>query len=133
LVLPRAVIDRYGGTNDTLRLDLRAPRKEDLGDLGLTVVAGKEGPSGTLLIRLRTAQGGVVRTEWLDGPAKSWFPGVEPGSYRVELIEDRNGNGRWDTGDVSTGRQPERTWWRPAPVTIRAGWTIEESWTVDGP
>ena len=133
LVLPKAVMDRYGGTNDTLRLELRARRKEELGDLGLTVVAGTEGPSGALLVRLRTAQGGVVRTERLEGPAKCWFPGVEPGSYRLELIEDRNGNGRWDTGDLATGRQPERTWWRPAPVTIRAGWTIEETWTVDGP
>lgn len=37
------------------------------------------------------------------------FNYVAPGDIRFRVIEDMNGNGRWDTGNVVERRQPERT------------------------
>ena len=36
------------------------------------------------------------------------FNYVAPGEIKFRIIEDTNGNGRWDTGDVVLRRQPER-------------------------
>ena len=36
------------------------------------------------------------------------FNYVNPGEIRLRIIEDKNGNGRWDAGDVIKGLQPER-------------------------
>lgn len=132
-LLPKAVTDVYGGTNDTLRLKVVRPRPEDLGRLTVTVAGGAQGPAGDLLLRLRTTQGGIQRDVRMHGPERATFEGVDPGTYRLELVEDRNGNGRWDPGSLRGERQPERTWTRGATVTVRAGWAIEETWTVDGP
>lgn len=37
------------------------------------------------------------------------FNFVPAGEIRFRVVEDRNGNGRWDTGDLVARRQPERT------------------------
>ena len=36
------------------------------------------------------------------------FNYVTPGDIRLRIIEDKNGNGKWDAGDVIAGLQPER-------------------------
>ena len=36
------------------------------------------------------------------------FNYVAPGDIRLRIIEDKNGNGKWDAGDVIAGLQPER-------------------------
>ena len=36
------------------------------------------------------------------------FNFVSPGDIRLRVIEDTNGNGQWDSGDVISGLQPER-------------------------
>ena len=37
------------------------------------------------------------------------FNYVPPGEIKFRLVEDMNGNGKWDTGNVVERRQPERT------------------------
>lgn len=41
----------------------------------------------------------------VDGLAEFYY--VTPGNYYVRVIDDRNGNGIWDTGDYSLDLQPE--------------------------
>jgi uncharacterized protein (DUF2141 family) len=47
-----------------------------------------------------------------------------PGNYHIEIIEDRNNNGRWDEGDFLRGLQPERRYWRKDAVQIKPNWDI---------
>jgi len=41
-------------------------------------------------------------------PGEVQFNYVPAGEIKFRIIEDRNGNGKWDTGDVVLRRQPER-------------------------
>lgn len=50
---------------------------------------------------------------------------LEPGPYRFYLIEDRNGNGIWDTGDLKLRRQPERAYPLGDPIELKAGWELQ--------
>jgi uncharacterized protein (DUF2141 family) len=48
-----------------------------------------------------------------------------PGEYEVRVLYDRNGNGRWDTGNFWEKKQPERVVARKQRLTIRQNWDNE--------
>ena len=52
------------------------------------------------------------------------FKRLRPISYRLRLLKDKNGNGRWDGGDYETGRQPEEFWYYPEAISIRSNWEV---------
>ncbi len=56
---------------------------------------------------------------------KAVFDYIEPKSYRLKVIFDRNGNGEWDTGNYLEGRQPEKVWFHEKEVEIKEGWDLE--------
>lgn len=44
------------------------------------------------------------------------------------MFIDVNGNGVWDTGDLSTKRHPEEVYYYPRKFTLKANWEFEETW-----
>jgi hypothetical protein len=60
-------------------------------------------------ILLLTDASGKTMQELKDVTAGKYrFNYVVPGEIRLRIIEDKNGNGKWDAGDVIAGLQPER-------------------------
>ena len=53
------------------------------------------------------------------------------GKYGARLINDRNGNGLWDTGDYDLKIQPEEVYYYPQIINLKVMWKIEENWNVD--
>ncbi len=47
---------------------------------------------------------------------------LKPGKYLVKIIEDKNKNGIWDTGDLLKKEQPEYIYPFKDPINVRAGW-----------
>ncbi|MBP3455865.1 MAG: Ig-like domain-containing protein [Alistipes sp.] len=57
-----------------------------------------------------TNSSGAVQQELRDAVAGTYeFKYVTVGDVMVRVVEDANGNGEWDTGDMVLMRQPERT------------------------
>ena len=56
---------------------------------------------------------------------------LPPGSYRLRLFVDRNGNGRWDGGSLAPYAPPEPLQWLPASISVRARWEHEIEEAVD--
>ncbi len=50
--------------------------------------------------------------------------GMAPGKYSIELFEDLNRNGIWDTGNYHIRRQPEKKRLF-TPDNMRAAWELE--------
>ena len=50
---------------------------------------------------------------------------MRPGDYDIRVLYDRNGNGRWDTGNYWTRKQPERVVARKQRLNVRANWDNE--------
>lgn len=59
-----------------------------------------------------------------------FFPYLSAGKYYVRIIDDRNHNLRWDSGDPVVNLQPEEAFYYPKPITLKAAWGKEESWTI---
>lgn len=72
--------------------------------------------------------GGKVakRQRATDGKADFYF--VKPGTYYLYMFYDRNGDGRWTTGDFSTSRQGEEAFFYPGALELKAGWEITQTW-----
>lgn len=56
------------------------------------------------------------------------FEYLKPGDYYLRLFIDENGNGKWDTGDLRTHRHPEKVYYYPKKITLKANWEFEETW-----
>ena len=56
---------------------------------------------------------------------------AKPGKYKIRLILDRNGNRKWDTGDLGKSTQPEEVVYYDGVIEIRSNWDMEEIWNVD--
>ena len=73
----------------------------------------------------------VLQELYIEKPQVEYvFANVNPAKLRLRLIEDRNGNRRWDTGSFLQQRQPERVWYFPPIVELRANWEVEETWQL---
>ena len=56
------------------------------------------------------------------------FEYVQPAYVSFVLVEDRNRNHRWDSGDYRQGVQPERRWFFSKTIRVEADWRVEETW-----
>lgn len=54
------------------------------------------------------------------------FKNKEPGDYRIRILIDENNNGRWDGPDPKFEKNPERVYFHPKPISIRANWMVED-------
>ena len=64
----------------------------------------------------------------IDGRADFYY--LNPGKYAARLINDRNGNGEWDTGDYAKGIQPEEVYYFPKVVEYKALWDVDQNWDI---
>jgi hypothetical protein len=58
------------------------------------------------------------------------FPLLETGFYRVRVIYDLNGDGKWTTGDFTPGRQPEPVSYYPQELELTGGRELEQTWDI---
>lgn len=75
-------------------------------------------------------------------PLRQLYPGkerslvldrLEPGSYRLRLVDDRNRNGRYDPANYFAGEQPERVYNLQDEISVRSNWDLEINWLIEQP
>ena len=107
LTIPEgAITDVAGQTNDSIigRYTVLNPEK-----FATVLIHVKGRPDGTkYILQLLDANGGLKQEKRDVTTGDVRFNYVPAGEIRFRVIEDLNGNGRWDTGDLVARRQPER-------------------------
>ena len=102
--------------------------KEDYGNIKLHVAS--DGTSA-LIVQLIDEKKNVVRQQVMKGGGDAVFLNIRPAKYKVRVVVDTNGNGRWDTGDILLQRLPERVVYIPQTLNVRANWDFEETITIE--
>ncbi len=75
--------------------------------------------------------GSLDRAESVDNNGTADFYLLQPGDYYVGLLDDRNGNGTWDTGDYYTKTQPENVYFINRQFKLKADWYHEtDQWDI---
>jgi len=130
-VLPKAVRDRFGGHNDTLRMGIGRAAEGSTGTLRVQLGV-HTGTIGPFIVQLLDQQGRPVREQTITTPegAVVWER-LTPGNHTLRLIHDTNANGRWDTGSLRSALQPEPVWRYPEVVNVRAAWDLGVDWTLE--
>ncbi|MCX6325733.1 MAG: Ig-like domain-containing domain [Bacteroidia bacterium] len=85
---------------------------------------------GARIIQLLNNMEKLVSESLMKNDGKLVFPLLENGFYRVRVIYDLNSDGKWTTGDFTSGRQPEPVSYYPDEIEIKTGWEIEQDWDM---
>ena len=68
--------------------------------------------------------GRVFRSDQVDATHSPSFHQIEG------LVIDKNGNGKFDTGNYAEKRQPEDVYYYPKALKLKANWDVEQDWDV---
>lgn len=106
LYIPKkSITDVMGYQNDSTVVEFATFDPEKFATVSLNV---KGGGKSRYIILLTDNSGKTLQELKGVKSGKYRFNYVAPGDIRLRVIEDSNGNGKWDAGDVVLGLQPER-------------------------
>lgn len=119
-----AVTDIYGMHNDSLKIEVKVRALEEYSNLLLHLNV-----TDSAFVQLLDGGDGVKFTATVEN-GKVSFRNVPPGTYYARIVLDRNGNGRWDTGNYLRHLQPEEVYYYPQPLKLRRNWDVDQQWNI---
>ena len=127
---PGAVSDIYGRSNkDTLTSSFILAEESAFGILALKLEI-QEAPATPFVMQLISNQE-LVKEEIFTSPKMEFnYINIPAGDYKIKLIFDGNGNGRWESGNYYLKEQPEKIIFYEKALTVRANWEMEIEWIV---
>lgn len=125
---PDALADITGEGNDSITASLTVSKVEDYATLRLNVVPRREGD--VYILQLVNADGVLLREDRDVGAGEHTMYYVPAGDMRLRIIEDLNGNGEWDSGNLVERRQSERAEFykndeQEELFTTKTGWEFD--------
>ncbi len=107
LTIPEgAITDVAGLVNDSIIGKYTVADPEKFATVKITVKGTS--PGVKYIIQQLDANGGLKQEKRNVTAGECRFNYVPAGEIKFRIIEDKNGNGRWDTGNLVERRQPER-------------------------
>ncbi|MCC8424563.1 Ig-like domain-containing protein [Mucilaginibacter sp. UR6-11] len=82
------------------------------------------------VVELLNDQGNPLRSDVVTKKTKLTYRNYYIGKFSLRVIYDNNRNGKWDSGSVKEGRQPENIWVYDKIFTLRPNWDSEEAVTI---
>lgn len=123
-----AITGVMGHTNRKVRTELRIRNLNEYG----TLIANLLTKDTCMVVQLLNGSDRVVTQQRVSSSGVAEFYFLSPDIYYMRCFVDINGNGKWDVGDYGQGLQPERVYYFPKPMNVRAGWDVEQEWDVQG-
>lgn len=128
-ILPNGLTDIFGLTTDTIVLNYQIQERKNFGNLRLTVDSLKTEKHYVIQLLLKKE---LIKEFPVTG-VSTWtklFETIKPSTdYNVHIIRDRNGNGRWDTGNYDRKEQPELTF-SSQLNELKPNWDVEATVVV---
>lgn len=124
-----SVIWGYNGlTNDTVNVRFSTKTEKDYGNLLINYSVAD--PSCQYIVYLQNNRGNTIQQNIISSNQSVTYAHLDPGSYKIKVIKDRNNNGRWDTGNYGLKIQPEEIFFFDKSINIRGYWDIEEDFEL---
>ncbi len=120
-----SIVGLYGLFTNKIKKDMKVKTLEEYGQIFFNV----QGACPNAFVQLLSAQDKVLRTVKVkDGKADFYF--LNPAQYGARLIDDTNGNGKWDTGSYEEKRQPEMVYYYPLLLELKANFELTQEWDI---
>ena len=108
LMMPAGIFENIAReSNDTIKYSYTGADPEKFALLNINVKSTH--PKARYILQITNAQGKVQREVRDVKAGKYVLDYITAGDIMLRVVEDMNGNGKWDTGDMVLMRQPERT------------------------
>lgn len=125
-VFPMAFKDLYNRTNDTINLFFKTIPPNQYGNLILHYE--KQNKNEQHLIQL-IKEGLIINEKIVSSSSETIeYKNLSPGNYLLKTIEDKNNNGKWDTGDYLLKKQPELVKLFEDKIDLKGGWDLDLTW-----
>jgi len=85
---------------------------------------------GSRIIQLLNGQDKILQEAKTDRNGITEFLYLNKGTYRLRVIYDLNGDGKWTTGDFNKKRQPEPVSFYPREIDIPENYWIDQKWDI---
>ncbi|WP_430974508.1 Ig-like domain-containing protein [Sunxiuqinia rutila] len=95
----------------------------------ILMVGGLNGP-GIVQLLENTEDEKVLREIRIAEDSEIEFAYLKPDKYKIRLIADRNNNGKWDTGKLDEGIQPEQVMYYSKILKLRSNFEVREVWVL---
>jgi len=123
-----AFTDIYGKSSKPYKKGFKVKTEDAYATLYMTLSGLAD---TTAVVQLLSSSDQVIKQVNADKGVAAFFY-VKPGTYYVRMFIDSNGNGKWDTGDYTAGRQAEATYYYPEKIECKAKWDLNLTWRPDG-
>ena len=120
-----AMTDIYGLQTKPLKVDFNVRKMEEYGNIVFNIPTVRD----SAIVELLDGTEKIV----LRAPVKSHraeLLNLLPGKYYARLFIDRNGNGKYDTGNYDMHLQPEETVYYPGAINLKKNWDVEQTWDI---
>ena len=120
-----AMTDIYGLQTNPLKVDFNVRKMEEYGNIVFNIPAVRD----SAIVELLDGTEKIV----LRAPVKNHraeLLNLLPGKYYARLFIDRNGNGKYDTGNYDMHLQPEETVYYPGAINLKKNWDVEQTWDI---
>ncbi|HWZ23513.1 MAG TPA: Ig-like domain-containing domain [Cytophagaceae bacterium] len=105
-------------SSQAFKAKFKHKKEEDFGVLGGTIICKEP----NYIFQISDSKGVVIDTKI--NPTKFYYTYLEPGSYELKIIIDKNKNGRWDPTDIDKDILPEPIKYYKEKVNLRANWEL---------
>jgi len=116
----------YGEKADSVGAKFIVRSNDTFGKLTVNVMNWE----GNRIIQLLSSDDKLVKEKQMDRNGKVDFTFLDKGQYKLRVIYDLNGDGKWTTGDFSKGRQPEPVSFFPEIIEVKENWEIDQDWDI---
>ena len=123
-----AIVGVMGTTNQKKKNEIRVRKLEEYGTLIVNLIT----PDTSMVVQLLNSSDKVVTQQKASASGVAEFYFLRPDTYYMRCFADKNGNGIWDVGEYDKGIQPERVFYFPKPMGVRAAWDVEQEWDIHG-
>lgn len=120
-----AMTNIYGLQTKPLKVDFNVRKMEEYGNIVFNIPAVRD----SAIVELLDGTEKIV----LRAPVKNHraeLLNLQPGKYYARLFIDRNGNGKYDTGNYDMHLQPEETVYYPGAINLKKNWDVEQTWDI---
>lgn len=129
ILLPGALTNESGATNDTLNLKTYRYKPEEMG----TIIFQFDFPESVVnpLFTLQDKSGRTQFQKQINSSKSVEIKNLPPGDYTAKIVEDVNLNSLYDPIDLKQNTPPEVTHLYTGKINVRSNWELKLNWKID--
>lgn len=129
LLKDSSIIDIFGQKNQLSNINFITKSTKDYANLIVNISLIADGQE--YILQLVDKDEKVIREKLITKSTEVTFNGLSPMECRIKIIQDKNRNGIWDNGNLELNIFPERVYYYPESLVLRAYWDLEQSININ--